>query len=135
MYASPGKIAVLDWVGCAGAMDDANKPVSESVVKILREAGVKFAILGKEETCTGDAARRLGNEYLFQVLAAQNIETFEKYGVKKILTQCPHCFNTIKNEYPQLAGNYEVMHHTEFIAELIKEGRIKPKTELKSDLT
>ena len=135
MYDSPGDIDVLYWVGCAGALDDANKPVSESVVKILREAGVKFAILGKEETCTGDAARRLGNEYLFQVLAAQNIETFEKYGVKKILTQCPHCFNTIKNEYPQLAGNYEVMHHTEFIAELIKDGRIKPKTELKSDLT
>ena len=135
MYASPGEIDVLYWVGCAGALDDANKPVSESVVKILKEAGVKFAILGKEETCTGDAARRLGNEYLFQVLAAQNIETFEKYGVKKILTQCPHCFNTIKNEYPQLAGNYEVMHHSEFIAELIKEGRIKPKKELKTDLT
>ena len=130
-----GEIDVLYWVGCAGALDDANKPVSESVVKILKEAGVKFAILGKEETCTGDAARRLGNEYLFQVLASQNIETFEKYGVKTILTQCPHCFNTIKNEYPQLGGNYEVIHHSEFIAKLIKEGRIKPKKELITDLT
>ena len=130
-----GEIDVLYWVGCAGALDDANKLVSESVVKILKEAGVKFAILGKEETCTGDAARRLGNEYLFQVLASQNIETFEKYGVKTILTQCPHCFNTIKNEYPQLGGNYEVIHHSEFIAKLIKEGRIKPKKELITDLT
>ena len=127
MRESQQKFDVLYWVGCAGALDDANKPVSQSMVKILKEAGIKFAILGKEETCTGDAARRLGNEYLFQVLAAQNIETFEKYGVKKIITQCPHCFNTIKNEYPQLAGNYEVIHHTEYIAELIKEGKIKPK--------
>ena len=132
---SEEKFDVLYWVGCAGALDDANKPVSRSMVKIFKEAGVKFAILGKEETCTGDAARRLGNEYLFQVLASQNIETFEKYGVKKIITQCPHCFNTFKNEYPQLDGNYEVLHHTEYIAELIKEGKIKPKEGKELDLT
>ena len=129
------KFDVLYWVGCAGALDDANKPVSRSMVKILKEAGIKFAILGKEETCTGDAARRLGNEYLFQLLAAQNIETFEKYGVKKIITQCPHCFNTFKNEYPQLDGNYEVIHHTQFIAELLKEGKIKPKEGKELELT
>ena len=135
MSDSPGEIDVLYWVGCAGALDDANKPVSTSMIKIMKEAGVKFAILGKEETCTGDAARRLGNEYLFQVLASQNIETFEKYGIKKIVTQCPHCFNTIKNEYPQLEGNYEVVHHTDFIAELIRDGKIKPEKENKLDLT
>ncbi|MCH7619075.1 MAG: (Fe-S)-binding protein [Candidatus Marinimicrobia bacterium] len=135
MSDSPGEIEVLYWVGCAGALDDANKPVSTSMIKIMKEAGVKFAILGKEETCTGDAARRLGNEYLFQVLASQNIETFEKYGIKKIVTQCPHCFNTIKNEYPQLEGNYEVVHHTDFIAELIRDGRIKPEKENKLNLT
>lgn len=132
---SQEKFDVLYWVGCAGALDDANKPVSQSMVKILKEAGIKFAILGKEETCTGDAARRLGNEYLFQILASQNIETFEKYGVKKIITQCPHCFNTFKNEYPQLDGNYEVIHHTQFIAELLKEGKIKPKEGKEIDLT
>ncbi len=135
MSESQEKFDVLYWVGCAGALDDANKPVSQSMVKILKEAGIKFAILGKEETCTGDAARRLGNEYLFQILATQNIETFEKYGVKKIITQCPHCFNTFKNEYPQLDGNYEVIHHTEFIAELLKEGKIKPKEGKELDLT
>jgi len=135
MSESQEKFDVLYWVGCAGALDDANKPVSQSMVKILKEAGIKFAILGKEETCTGDSARRLGNEYLFQILASQNIETFEKYGVKKIITQCPHCFNTFKNEYPQLDGNYEVIHHTQFIAELLKEGKIKPKEGKEIDLT
>jgi len=135
MRESQEKFDVLYWVGCAGALDDANKPVSQSMVKILKEAGIKFAILGKEETCTGDSARRLGNEYLFQILASQNIETFEKYGVKKIITQCPHCFNTFKNEYPQLDGNYEVIHHTQFIAELLKEGKIKPKEGKEIDLT
>lgn len=135
MSESQEKFDVLYWVGCAGALDDANKPVSQSMVKILKEAGIKFAILGKEETCTGDSARRLGNEYLFQILASQNIETFEKYGVKKIITQCPHCFNTFKNEYPQLDGNYEVIHHTQFIAELLREGKIKPKEGKEIDLT
>lgn len=126
---------VLYWVGCAGSFDDRNKKVSTALVKILQEAKVDFAILGPEETCTGDSARRIGNEYLFQTLAKQNIETMGKYKFKVVLAQCPHCFNTIKNEYPQFGGNYKVMHHTDFIAQLIEEGRVKPVKELKQTLT
>ncbi len=114
----------LFFVGCAGAFDERQKKVSRAIVRILRAAGVKFAILGEEETCTGDAARRLGNEYLFQMQARQNVEAFGRYGVKKVLTQCPHCLNALKNEYPDFGGRYEVVHHTELIARLVAEGRL-----------
>ena len=133
--AEKNEVDVLYWVGCAGSFDDRNKKVSSALVKILREAGVSFAILGPEETCTGDPARRIGNEYLFQTLAKQNIETMNKYKFKTVLAQCPHCFNTIKNEYPQFGCNYEVMHHTDYIARLIEQGRVKPIKELKQTLT
>jgi Fe-S oxidoreductase len=129
------EVEVLYWVGCAGSFDDRNKRVSTAVVKILQEAKIDFAILGPEETCTGDPARRIGNEYLFQTLAKQNIETLGRYKFKTVLAQCPHCFNTIKNEYPQFGGNYEVVHHTDFIARLIESGRIKPVKDLKETLT
>ena len=100
------------------------------MASVLKRAEVDFAILGDEETCTGDPARRMGNEYLYQTMAQQNIETFKKYDVKKIVTTCPHCFNTIKNEYPHLGGNYEVMHYSQFVADLIEEGKIRPVVEL-----
>lgn len=116
----------LFFVGCAGAFDDRQKKVSRAIVRILREAGVSFAILGEEETCNGEAARRLGNEYLFQLQAQANVDTMNGYGVKKVLVQCPHCLNTIRNELPQLGGNYEVVHHTELIAKLVAEGRLAP---------
>lgn len=118
-------VDILYWVGCAGAFDDRNKRVAQSIVKILQKANVNFAILGTEENCTGDSARRAGNEYLFQTMAAGNVELLNNYKVKKILTACPHCFNTIKNEYPQFGGDYEVVHHTEFIDQLIKEGKLE----------
>lgn len=129
------EVDVLYWVGCAGSFDDRNKKVSTALVKILKEAKIDFAILGPEETCTGDPARRIGNEYLFQTLAKQNIETMGKYRFKTVLAQCPHCFNTIRNEYPQFGGNYEVIHHTDFIARLIEQGKIKPMKDLKEKLT
>jgi Fe-S oxidoreductase len=116
----------LFWVGCTGALVDRNIQVTRSLAKILLQAGVSFAILGDAETCTGDPARRLGNEYLFQMLAQQNIETLKSHNVRKIVTHCPHCFNTLKNEYPQFGGNFEVMHHSQLIARLIQEGRIAP---------
>lgn len=115
---------VLFWVGCAGSYDARAQKVSVAFTKILNQAGVEFAILGKEESCTGDPARRAGNEFVFQMTALQNIETLNLYKVKKIITTCPHCFNIIKNEYPALGGNYEVMHHTQFLQSLINEGRI-----------
>src|SRR6478609_2076632 len=114
----------LMWVGCAGSFDDRNKKTSRAVAKLLQRAGVDFAILGPSELCTGDPARRSGNEYLFQMLAMQNIETLDGLGVKKIITQCPHCFNTLKNEYPQLDGHYEVVHHSELLMQLISDGRL-----------
>ena len=129
------EVEVLYWVGCAGSFDDRNKKVSTAVVKILQEAKIDFAILGPEESCTGDPARRIGNEYLFQTLAKQNIETMGKYKFKTVLAQCPHCFNTIKNEYPQFGGNFEVVHHADYIDRLIKQGKIKPVKELKETLT
>ena len=118
---------VLFWVGCAGSYDARAQKVSIAFTKILNEAGVEFAILGEEESCTGDPARRAGNEFVFQMTALQNIETLNLYKVKKIITTCPHCFNIIKNEYPALGGNYEVMHHTQFLQSLINEGKIKMK--------
>ncbi len=114
----------LFFVGCAGAFDDRQKKVSKALVKILKAAGVKFAILGNEETCNGESARRMGNELVFQTLCQQNIEVMKGYGVRKILVQCPHCFNTLKHEYPQFGGHYEVVHHTELIAKLLGEGRL-----------
>jgi len=116
----------LFFVGCAGAFDDRQKKVSRAIVRILREAKVSFAILGEEETCTGDAARRLGNEYLFQLQAQASVETLNGHGVKKILVQCPHCLNTLKNELPPFGGSYEVVHHAELIARLVAEGRLAP---------
>ena len=116
----------LFFVGCAGSFDERQKKVSRAIVSILQAANVDFVILGDEETCNGDSARRLGNEYLFQSLAQQNIETLSRYGVKKIITQCPHCFNTLANEYPQFGGHFKVLHHSEVIAQLVDDGRLKP---------
>ena len=117
---------ILFWVGCTAALEQRSQGSARSMVKALKAAGVDFAILGNEETCTGDPARRMGNEYLFQLLAAQNIETLNGYGVKKIVTICPHCFNTMRNEYPQFGGDYEVLHYSQFIDQLLQQGRIKP---------
>jgi len=114
----------LYWVGCAGSFDDKNKKVTQSMAKLLKRAGIDVAILGPSEMCTGDSARRSGNEYLFQMLAMPNVEMLNGMGVKKIITQCPHCFNTLKNEYPQLGGNYEVVHHTELLESLIDNGQL-----------
>jgi Fe-S oxidoreductase len=114
----------LYWVGCPGSFDDRNKKTSRAMVKLLQRAGLDFAILGPSELCTGDPARRSGNEYIFQMLAMQNIETLNGMGVKKIVTQCPHCFNTLKNEYPQLGGNYTVVHHSQLLMELLADGRL-----------
>ncbi len=116
---------ILFWVGCAGSFDDRYKRVTKAFVKILNAVGVKFAVLGTEESCTGDPARRAGNEFLFQMQAMSNIQMLNGYGVKKIVTACPHCFNTIKNEYPELGGNYEVIHHSAFLQQLINGGKIK----------
>ncbi len=116
---------VLFWVGCAGSFDDRAKKITKAFVKLLNNAGVEFAVLGTEESCTGDPAKRAGNEFLFQMQAVTNIEVMNAYEVKKIVTACPHCFNTINNEYPQLGGNYEVMHHTQFLKSLLADGRLK----------
>ena len=114
----------LFWVGCAGSFDERSKKVTKAFIKILNKANVSFAILGKEESCTGDPAKRAGNEFLFQMKAISNIEILNSYNIKKIVATCPHCFNTLKNEYPELGGNYEVIHHTQLINDLIKDGRI-----------
>ena len=116
---------VLFWVGCAGSFDDRYKDVTVAFVKILNRVGIRFAVLGTEESCTGDPARRAGNEFLFQMQAISNIEVLNGYGVKKIVTACPHCFNTLKNEYPELGGNYEVIHHATFLQQLINEGKVR----------
>ena len=115
---------VLFWVGCAGSFDDRAKKITKAFVKILNSANVSFAVLGTEESCTGDPAKRAGNEFLFQMQALTNIEVMNAYEVKRIVTACPHCFNTLKNEYPELGGNYEVLHHTEFIKSLLNEGKL-----------
>jgi len=125
-YLAEGKKPeILFWVGCAGSFDDRAKKITKAFVKLLHNAGVDFAVLGTEESCTGDPAKRAGNEFLFQMQAMPNIEVLNAYEVKKIVTACPHCFNTIKNEYPELGGNYEVMHHTQFLKSLLNEGRLK----------
>ena len=118
---------VLFWVGCAGSFDQRAQKITKAFATILQKVGVKFAILGKEEACTGDPARRAGNEFLFQMMAYQNIQILNGYGIKKIVTTCPHCFNTLKNEYPELGGTYDVIHHTPFLQELIDQGKIKLK--------
>jgi len=115
---------VLFWVGCAGSFDDRAKKITKAFVKILNAANVEFAVLGTEESCSGDPAKRAGNEFLFQMQAMTNIEVLNAYEVKKIVTACPHCFNTLKNEYPELGGNYEVMHHTQFLKTLLDEGKM-----------
>ena len=116
---------ILFWVGCAGSYDARARKISQAFAKVLQSAGISFAILGNEESCTGDPARRAGNEFLFQMSALQNIEVLNGYEVQKIVTACPHCYNTLKNEYPKLGGNYEVMHHTQLISQLISEGKLK----------
>tara|TARA_B100001093_G_scaffold463513_1_gene479655 strand:+ start:8320 stop:9108 length:789 start_codon:yes stop_codon:yes gene_type:complete len=115
---------VLFWVGCAGSFDDRAKKITKALVKIMHSAKVSFAVLGTEESCTGDPAKRAGNEFLFQMQAVTNIEVMNSYEIKKIVTACPHCFNTIKNEYPSLGGQYEVVHHTQFLKSLLDSGRL-----------
>ncbi|GAA0875239.1 (Fe-S)-binding protein [Wandonia haliotis] len=118
---------ILFWVGCSGSFDDRAKKITRAVVKILNHCKVNFAVLGTEENCTGDPAKRAGNEFLFQMQAFMNIEVLNAYEVKRIVTACPHCFNTLKNEYPELGGNYEVVHHTQLIQQLINEGKLTLK--------
>ena len=125
MAAKGEKPEVLFWVGCAGSFDDRYKSVTKAFVKILNKVGVNFAVLGPEETCTGDPARRAGNEFLFQMQTMANIQVLDGYEIQKIVTACPHCFNTLKNEYPELGGNYEVIHHSTFLQQLINEGKVK----------
>ncbi len=115
---------ILFWVGCAGSYDQRAQKITKAFATILHKVGISYAILGKEEACTGDPARRAGNEFMFQMMAYQNIQVLNGYGIKKIVTACPHCFNTLKNEYPELGGNYEVIHHTTLIQQLIDEGKI-----------
>jgi heterodisulfide reductase subunit D len=115
---------ILFWVGCSGSFDQRAQKITKAFVTILEKVGIKYAILGKEEMCTGDPARRAGNEFMFQMMAYQNIQILDGYGIKKIVTACPHCFNIFKNEYPSLGGNYEVIHHATFLQQLIDEGKI-----------
>jgi Fe-S oxidoreductase len=127
MMASGETPEILFWVGCAGSFDQRAQKITRAFAAILDKVGIKYAILGKEEACTGDPARRAGNEFLFQMMAYNNIQILNGYGIKKIVTACPHCFNIFKNEYPELGGNYEVIHHTTFLQQLINEGKIKLK--------
>jgi Fe-S oxidoreductase len=129
------EIEYLFWVGCAGALEDRAKKTTKAIATLLHTAGVKFAVLGPAETCTGDPARRIGNEFVFSMLAQQNVETLNEAGAKKVVASCPHCFNTISREYPQLGGNYEVIHHTQLLARLVAEGRLKPVTAVQEKLT
>ena len=124
MMAKGDQPDVLFWVGCAGSFDDRARKITKAFVRLLNKAEVDFAVLGTEESCTGDPAKRAGNEFLFQMQAVTNIEVLNSYDVKKIVTACPHCFNTLKNEYPTLGGDYEVMHHTQFLKSLFDEGRL-----------
>lgn len=116
---------ILFWVGCMGSFDERARKITKAIVKILHHIGIKYAVLGIEESCTGDPAKRAGNEFLFQMQALNNIQILKGYNIKKIVTACPHCFNTLKNEYPELGGNFEVMHHTVFLQNLINEGKLK----------
>ena len=127
LFAESKQPEILFWVGCAGSFDQRAQKITKAFATILDKVGINYAILGKEEMCTGDPVRRAGNEFMFQMMAYQNIQTLNNYGVKKIVTTCPHCFNIIKNEYPALGGNYEVIHHAVFLQQLIDEGKIKLK--------
>lgn len=127
LFAKGENPEVLFWVGCAGSFDQRAQRITTAFAKILQKTAISFAVLGKEEMCTGDPVRRAGNEFVFQMMAYQNIQILNGYGIKKIVTACPHCFNIFKNEYPELGGNYEVVHHTTFLQQLIDEGRIKLK--------
>jgi Fe-S oxidoreductase len=127
MMANGENPEVLFWVGCAGSFDQRAQKITKAFVTILDKVKIKYAILGKEEMCTGDPARRAGNEFMFQMMAYQNIQILNGYGIKKIVTACPHCFNILKNEYPELGGTYEVIHHATFLQQLIDEGKIKIK--------
>lgn len=131
----PPLLEVLYWVGCLGSFDARNQRIAQALAGIFKEASVKFAILGKEESCCGDPARRPGNEYLFQTLAQTNIEIMNTYGVRKVITSCPHCFNTIKNEYPEFGGNYDVVHHSEFLDYLIKSGKVQLAQKVEQEIT
>ncbi len=124
MIAAGEQPEVLFWVGCMGSFDDRAKKITKAFVKILNKANVKFAVLGAEESCTGDPAKRAGNEFLYQMQAFTNVQVLNGYEVKRIVTTCPHCFNILKNEYPELGGNYEVLHHSQFIQNLLEKGRI-----------
>ena len=129
-YAASGESPeILFWVGCAGSFDQRAQKITKAFVTILDKVGVRFAILGKEESCTGDPARRAGNEFIFQMMAQNNIMVLNNYNVQKIVTACPHCFNTLRNEYPELGGNYEVIHHATYLQQLIDAGKIKMKEE------
>jgi Fe-S oxidoreductase len=127
LFAESKQPEILFWVGCAGSFDQRAQKITKAFATILDKVGINYAILGKEEMCTGDPVRRAGNEFMFQMMAYQNILTLNNYGIKKIVTACPHCFNIIKNEYPALGGNYEVVHHSVFLQQLIDEGKIKLK--------
>jgi heterodisulfide reductase subunit D len=127
LFANGQSPEVLFWVGCAGSFDQRAQKITKAFATILHKVGINYAILGKEEMCTGDPVRRAGNEFMFQMMAYQNIQTLNNYGIKKIVTACPHCFNIIKNEYPALGGNYDVIHHTVFLQQLIDEGKIRLK--------
>jgi Fe-S oxidoreductase len=131
----PADVEYLFWVGCAGALEDRARKTTKAIATLLHTAGVKFAVLGPAETCTGDPARRIGNEFLFSMLAQQNIETLNEAAPKAIVASCPHCFNTLANEYPQLGGTYEVIHHTQLLARLVEAGRLTPQTAVNEKLT
>src|SRR5436190_18274655 len=125
MAASGESPEILFWVGCAGSFDERAQKITKAMVKILHHCKIKYAVLGTEESCTGDPAKRAGNEFLFQMQAMNNISVLNGYGIKKIVSACPHCFNTLKNEYPGLGGNYEVVHHTQLLQELIDQGKLQ----------
>ena len=127
LFAEGKQPEILFWVGCSGSFDQRAQKITRAFVTILDKININYAILGKEEMCNGDPVRRAGNEFMFQMMAYQNIQTLNNYGIKKIVTACPHCFNILKNEYPALGGNYEVIHHTVFLQQLIDEGKIKLK--------
>jgi Fe-S oxidoreductase len=129
------EVEYLFWVGCAGALEDRAKKTTKAIAQLLHTAGVSFAVLGPAETCTGDPARRMGNEFVYSMLAQQNIETLNEAGARKIIASCPHCFNTIANEYPQLGGNYEVIHHTQLLARLVSEGKLTPVIPIEEKIT
>ncbi len=131
----PHEAEVLFWVGCGGALIERNQSTVQATAQLLKKAGIKFAILGREESCTGDPARRIGNEFLFEMLAKANVKTLEKYGVKKIVTSCPHCFNTFANEYPEFGGRYEVYHHSQFLNRLVADGKLVPRRQRDSKVT